>query len=57
MLKPGSPCMGKLGYCDTNSRCRRLDAQGPLSRISKIFINDKTKKLFQLLDNVHIFIF
>lgn len=42
ILKPGSPCMGTLGYCDIFSKCRSVDAEGPLSRLKKILLNRET---------------
>jgi len=40
-LQPGSPCDNFEGYCDVYSKCRRVDADGPLRRLQKIFFNIK----------------
>jgi hypothetical protein len=42
ILKPGSPCMGTLGYCDIFSRCRSVDGEGPLSRLKNLLLNPVT---------------
>ncbi|KAI3387168.1 hypothetical protein SNEBB_008186 [Seison nebaliae] len=34
-LGPGSPCLGTEGYCDVFSRCRLIDAEGPISKLQK----------------------
>jgi len=38
-LQPGSPCDNYDGYCDVYSKCRRVDADGPLRRLRKVFFN------------------
>eukprot|EP00794_Sanderia_malayensis_P019475 gene19475-21398_t len=30
---PGTPCDNYLGYCDIFDKCRKVDAEGPLSRL------------------------
>jgi disintegrin and metalloproteinase domain-containing protein 10 len=42
ILKPGSPCVGTLGYCDIFSKCRAVDGEGPLVRLKNIILNPKT---------------
>lgn len=42
ILKPGSPCVGTLGYCDIFSKCRAVDAEGPLARLKNILLNPET---------------
>ena len=39
VLKPGSPCVGTLGYCDIFSKCRSVDGEGPLLRLKKFLLN------------------
>ena len=39
ILKPGSPCIGTLGYCDIFSKCRSVDGEGPLSRLKNLLLN------------------
>ncbi|KAL1419764.1 hypothetical protein MTO96_004678 [Rhipicephalus appendiculatus] len=36
-LPPGAPCNEQLGYCDVFQRCRRVDDEGPLTRIQRLF--------------------
>ncbi len=42
ILKPGSPCIGTLGYCDIFSKCRPVDGEGPLSRLKNLLLNPVT---------------
>merc|ERR1739845_225219 len=35
---PGSPCENYQGYCDIRYKCRKVDAEGPLSRLKKMFM-------------------
>lgn len=42
ILRPGSACSGTQGYCDIFSKCRAVDAEGPLSRLKKLLLNPKT---------------
>jgi hypothetical protein len=42
ILKPGSPCIGTLGYCDIFSKCRSVDGEGPLSRLKNFILNPVT---------------
>lgn len=48
ILKPGSPCMGTLGYCDIFSKCRSVDAEGPLLRLKKLLLNPNTLTAVQI---------
>uniref|UniRef100_H2Y604 ADAM10 endopeptidase n=1 Tax=Ciona savignyi TaxID=51511 RepID=H2Y604_CIOSA len=36
---PGSACENYNGYCDVFSKCRKVDADGPLSRLKKAIFN------------------
>ncbi|KAM8895035.1 disintegrin and metalloproteinase domain-containing protein 10 [Spinachia spinachia] len=38
-LQPGSPCNDFKGYCDVFTRCRLVDADGPLARLKKAIFN------------------
>jgi disintegrin and metalloproteinase domain-containing protein 10 len=48
ILKPGSPCLGTLGYCDIFSKCRSVDAEGPLSRLKRFLLDPKVISQVQL---------
>lgn len=48
VLKPGSPCVGTLGYCDIFSKCRAVDGEGPLARLKNIILNPKTLSTIRL---------
>lgn len=37
--QPGSPCKDYLGYCDVFYKCRLVDSNGPLSRLTKAIFN------------------
>ncbi|PIK57918.1 ADAM10 metallopeptidase [Apostichopus japonicus] len=37
--QPGSPCNAYLGYCDVFYKCRLVDSNGPLSRLTKAIFN------------------
>ena len=56
ILKPGSPCMGTLGYCDIFSKCRSVDGEGPLSRLKKFLLNPNTLSQLQLWIRVIILV-
>ncbi|XP_040923152.1 disintegrin and metalloproteinase domain-containing protein 10 [Toxotes jaculatrix] len=38
-LQPGSPCNDFKGYCDVFTKCRLVDADGPLARLKKAIFN------------------
>ena len=37
--QPGSPCDDYKGYCDVFSKCRSVDADGPLAKLKKALFN------------------
>lgn len=37
--QPGTPCDDYLGYCDVFYKCRLVDSNGPLSRLTKAIFN------------------
>ncbi|KAG8454538.1 hypothetical protein GDO86_000963 [Hymenochirus boettgeri] len=39
LLSPGSPCGHRQGYCDKFHICRLVDADGPIARLKKSFLN------------------
>jgi len=39
VLQPGSPCDNNNGYCDVFSKCRNVDADGPLARVRDALFN------------------
>ena len=38
----GTPCNDYNGYCDILSKCRDVDAEGPLSRLKNFLFNSQT---------------
>ncbi|KAK8764378.1 hypothetical protein V5799_033008 [Amblyomma americanum] len=41
-LTPGAPCNGLRGYCDVFRKCRDVDAEGPLTRLQRIFFGERS---------------
>ncbi|CAF1419948.1 unnamed protein product [Rotaria magnacalcarata] len=39
--RPGHACAGTAGYCDVFGICRAVDAEGPLSRLKNMLLNDE----------------
>jgi disintegrin and metalloproteinase domain-containing protein 10 len=44
ILKPGSACANTLGYCDVLSKCRSVDAEGPLTKLKNLLTNPDIAK-------------
>ena len=42
----GHACAGTMGYCDVFGQCRLVDAEGPLSRLKKMLLNEETLHTF-----------
>ena len=38
----GSPCNNYAGYCDFLNKCRKVDAEGPLSRLKNLFFSSES---------------
>lgn len=38
----GAPCDNNAGYCDMLDKCRKVDAEGPLSRLKNWLFNPQT---------------
>lgn len=41
-MTPGAPCNGLRGYCDVFRKCRDVDAEGPLTRLQRIFFGEQS---------------
>lgn len=41
-LHSGSPCNNYDGYCDYLNRCRKVDAEGPLSRLKNLLFSSQS---------------
>jgi len=41
-LHSGSPCNNYAGYCDFLNKCRKVDAEGPLSRLKDLFFSSES---------------
>ncbi|XP_064471113.1 disintegrin and metalloproteinase domain-containing protein 10-like isoform X2 [Ornithodoros turicata] len=44
-MRPGAPCLELKGFCDVFSKCRRINAEGPLVTLQKILIGATIGKL------------
>ena len=44
ILKPGSACANTQGYCDIFSKCRAVDAEGPLTKLKNFLSNPEISK-------------
>ncbi|CAH1789926.1 unnamed protein product [Owenia fusiformis] len=42
MMPPGAACDNFIGYCDVFSKCRGVDAEGPLARLKNLLFNPET---------------
>jgi len=42
VLHSGSPCNNYAGYCDFLSKCRQVDADGPLSRLKNLLFSSES---------------
>ncbi len=45
LLRVGSPCDNYLGYCDHFHKCRKIDENGPLGRLFKIFSKENAESV------------
>ncbi|CAF1116655.1 unnamed protein product [Rotaria sp. Silwood1] len=39
--RPGHACAGTSGYCDVFGKCRAVDAEGPLTRLKNMLLNEE----------------
>jgi len=39
--RPGHACAGTAGYCDVFGKCRAVDAEGPLTRLKNMLLNEE----------------
>ncbi len=37
----GHACAGTAGYCDVFGKCRAVDAEGPLTRLKNMLLNEE----------------
>ena len=47
---PGTPCMENHGYCDVFRRCREINKEGPLMRLTTIFKDNVPSSVSELLN-------
>ncbi|CAF0765915.1 unnamed protein product [Adineta steineri] len=48
--RPGHACAGTAGYCDVFGKCRAVDAEGPLTRLKNMLLNEENiRTLTQLI--------
>ncbi|CAF0780039.1 unnamed protein product [Didymodactylos carnosus] len=44
--RPGHACAGTTGYCDVFGKCRAVDADGPLTRLKNMLLNEENIRTF-----------
>ncbi len=55
--KIGHACAGTAGYCDVFGKCRAVDAEGPLTRLKNMLLNEENiRTLTQLTQVLFIFL-
>jgi hypothetical protein len=50
--KIGHACAGTAGYCDVFGKCRAVDAEGPLTRLKNMLLNEENIRTLTQLTQV-----
>lgn len=48
----GHACAGTAGYCDVFGKCRAVDAEGPLTRLKNMLLNEENIRTLTQLTQV-----
>ena len=48
----GHACAGTTGYCDVFGKCRAVDAEGPLTRLKNMLLNEENIRTITQLTHV-----
>lgn len=48
----GHACAGTAGYCDVFGKCRAVDAEGPLTRLKNMLLNEENIRTLTQLSQV-----
>ena len=51
-LSLGHACAGTAGYCDVFGKCRAVDAEGPLTRLKNMLLNEENIRTLTQLSQV-----
>lgn len=49
----GHACAGTAGYCDVFGKCRAVDAEGPLTRLKNMLLNEENIRTITELSQVY----
>jgi hypothetical protein len=49
----GHACAGTAGYCDVFGKCRAVDAEGPLTRLKNMLLNEENIRTLTQLTQVY----
>jgi len=52
LLNIGHACAGTAGYCDVFGKCRAVDAEGPLTRLKNMLLNEENIRTLTQLTQV-----
>lgn len=52
--RPGHACAGTAGYCDVFGKCRAVDAEGPLTRLKNMLLNEENIRTITQLSQVGV---
>jgi hypothetical protein len=48
----GHACAGTAGYCDVFGKCRAVDAEGPITRLKNMLLNEENIRTLTQLSQV-----
>jgi len=51
----GHACAGTAGYCDVFGKCRAVDAEGPLTRLKNILLNEENMRTLTEFSQVCVY--
>lgn len=52
VVQLGHACAGTAGYCDVFGKCRAVDAEGPLTRLKNMLLNEENIRTLTQLTQV-----
>jgi hypothetical protein len=51
----GHACAGTAGYCDVFGKCRAVDAEGPLTRLKNMLLNEENIRTLNEITQVCVY--
>jgi hypothetical protein len=51
----GHACAGTAGYCDVFGKCRAVDAEGPLTRLKNMLLNEENIRTLTEITQVCVY--